>query len=165
MQVRHAHRGVHHCAAAGLVLLQGLLHLRVGHLVDKLGQVLHANLRHRSRNLLRLFRGWHPNSSVFGLKGTVRGLLPYRLVWHAVLSVLNNHVAVNLVDFNGVSVVSLVVDYNFVFELVRVDPALVLLGNREKVNFLDVVVARVLEMRRCSLRRVARRPRIRETFL
>lgn len=142
------------------------MHLRVGHFVDKLSQVLHTNLRHRPRILLRLFRGSHPNSRVFGLKGTVRGLLPHRLVWRAVLSVLNNHVAVNLVDFNGVSVVRLVVYYNFVFKLVRVNPALALLvGDGKKVDFLNVVVARVLEMRRSSLWRVAGRPRIGETLL
>jgi hypothetical protein len=85
--------------------LQRLLNLGVSHLVHQLGQVLHTNLGHRTRTLTGLL-------SLAGI-GQLRSLA-------SLLTILNDHVTINLVDFDRVGEVSLLVDYDLIFELLRV---------------------------------------------
>lgn len=84
----------------------------------------------------------------------------------AVVTVLNDDVAVNLVNLNGVRIVRLVVYYHFVFELVRINRILIFLRvDGHEVDFLNVVMARVLKVGRCPFGRVAGRSRVDETLL
>ena len=85
--------------------MQRLLNLGVSHFVHQLGQVLHTNLGHRTRALTGLL-------GLAGI-GQLRSLA-------SLLTILDDHVAVNLVDFDCVSEVSLLVDYDLIFELLWV---------------------------------------------
>ncbi len=131
MRVANHKRIVQRSSPPGLVLLQRLLHLRVGHLVYQLCQVLHADLGHRTRALAWLLS----NPSI----GRLPGL-------GSLLTVLNDHIAVNLVDLDCVREVRLLIDYDLIFELWRVSRALnFLLRVSAQDHLLDVFMAMVLE--------------------
>lgn len=65
-------------------------------------------------------------------------------ILRTLLSVLNNHIAVDLVDFDRVCIVSLLVDNNLVFKLLRVSRAVRLLL-RAAHHLLNILMALVLE--------------------
>lgn len=97
-----------------MVGLKSLLNLWICHFVDQLCQVLHAHLRNRPCCLFPIF--W----------------------WF--LSVLDNDVAVDLIDLDWVREVCLLVNNDFVFELARIDCPFGLLLRWQvlEVNQIDV---------------------------